>query len=859
MKLYKTNRLTRTITKISLFLGLITLFNSCDAVKRVGETEFLLTKNTIIVDGKETSDDGVNSQLVQKPNTKVPLIRLPIGLHIYNLADPKPDSTFSKWLHRKPKREARLIRFYSKKQVDRMGYSYRGLNKWLEKSGKAPVIIQEDKTKKSIERIKQWYKKRGWFNTIGDYNKTIDSTRKKRSALTYNVTRFQPYFVDSIQEKISSRAVDSLFQASKKSSFIIEGKQYSAQDFNNERDRLTILFRNSGLYTFDQDYVGFEADTVNTGHKANITYILPDKKTTIGDSTYYEPFEVHKVNEVRIVTDYSYANRNRKWSDSATYNGYKLYSYDKLKFKPKAITDAIAITPSGIFKDIDKTLTYNQISDLRIFKYPNISYQKDPKDSTGNGLISTILLSPRKKATLGVDFDTYTSIVQQIGIGFSTSLILRNVFRRAEILEITGSGSVGSSKDAADNESFFNTSDVGADIKLSFPRIVFPLTTKRWIPKYMSPTTNMSIGINAQNNIGLDRQNFNVIYNYQWKPSKLRTNRFDLLNIQYVNNLNPENYYNVYKSSYQRLNEIAISGGYQFNDPETQELQIPDETARFIESVNSETSNLTLTPEEIDDVNSIDEREKRLTENNLIFASNFTWVKDTREGVFDKSFSRLRLKIESAGNLLAGIANLTDQTRNSQNNYEILNVVFSQYAKFEIGYIKHWEFNDGNVLATRAFGGIAIPYGNSTSIPFTRSYFAGGPNDNRGWRAYDLGPGSSGSKNDFNEANMKIALNAEYRYTILGAFKGAFFIDAGNIWNVLDNIKDESSRFTSFSDLGEIAIASGLGLRYDFGFFVIRFDVGFKTYNPAHPEGSRWFKEYNFTNAVYNIGVNYPF
>jgi outer membrane protein assembly factor BamA len=853
--------LTRTSTKISLFLGLIIFFNSCDAVKRVGEDEFLLIKNTIIVDGEETSEEGVNSQLLQKPNTQVPLIKLPIGLHIYNLADPKPDSTFSKWLHKTPKREDRLVRFYSKKQVNQMGYSYRGFNKWLEKSGRAPVIIQETKTKKSIERITEWYKKRGWFNTIGEYNMTIDTTKNKRSALTYNVTRFQPYFVDSIQEKISSRAVDSLFQATKKSSFIIKDKQYAAQDFNNERDRLTILFRNSGLYTFDQDYVGFEADTVNTGHKVNITYILPDRKTTIGDTTYYEPFEVHTVNEVRIVTDYSYANRDKKWSDSASFNGYKLYSYDKLKFKPKAITDAIAIVPSDIFKNIDKTLTYNQISDLRIFKYPNISYEKDPRDSTGNGLISTILLSPRKNATLGVDFDTYTSIVQQIGIGFSTSLILRNVFRRAEILEISGGGSIGSSKDAADNQSFFNTSDVGANIKLTFPRIVFPLTTKKWIPKYMSPSTSASLGINAQNNIGLDRRNFNGIFNYQWKPSKLRTNSLDLLNLQYVNNLNPENYYNVYRSSYDRLNEIALNSDYEFNDPDpdTQALQIPIETADFIDIATAETNPLDLAPEEIDDVNSISEREKRLTENNLIFATNFSWVKDTREGVFDKSFSRLRFKIESAGNFLGGIANLSGRTKNSENNYEVLNVVFSQYAKFELGYIKHWEFNDGNVLAIRTFGGIAIPYGNSTSIPFTRSYFAGGPNDNRGWRAYDLGPGSSGSKNDFNEANLKIALNAEYRYTILGSIKGAFFIDAGNIWNVLDNIEDESSRFSSVSDFAEIAVASGLGLRYDFGFFVIRFDVGFKTYDPALPEGSRWFKDYNFGNAVYNIGINYPF
>lgn len=835
------------------------------------ESRFLLTNNTIVVDGAEIKDAGVFSQLYQKPNPKIPLVSIPLGLHIYNLADPDPDSTFLNWLHRNPKREDRLIRFLSEKQVVEMGNSYIGLNKWLEKSGDAPVVIDDARTKKSLERIKQWYAKRGWFNTEGDFGVRVDSSKKKRAAVSYQIKRFRPYFVDSIQEKIGSPVVDSLFQASKKNTFIKPGKQYAAADFNNERDRLTILFRNSGLYHFDQDYIGFEADTVNTGHMVNVTYLIPNRKLTEGDSTSTTPFKVHKISDVRIVTDYSFANRDKKYTDSATYNGYTLFSYDKLRFKPKAITNAITITPNNIFKDIDRTLTYSQISNLRIFKYPNISYQEDPRDSTGTDLIATILLNPRKKATFEADFDTYTSTIQQLGIGFRGSLILRNIFRRAEILEISGRGSIGSSKDAGDNESFFNISDIGGDIKLSFPRIVFPFNTSKLIPKYMSPSTIMSLGANAQNNIGLDRQNINAIFSYRWKPSKIRTNNVDLMNVQYVRNLNTGNYFNVYQNSFDQLNAVAqdleaASPGsvnpnyYQLDANNDLRLTIPEGANSFIADVigdsvtgaMSGSDNFVL-------VSNLSERKTRLTEDNLIFASNYTWTRDTRDNIFDNSFSRFRWKIESAGNLLAGISNIAGLKKNNNNNYETLGVAFSQYVKFEGDYIKHWELNDKNIFAIRAFGGIAIPYGNSTSIPFTRSYFAGGANDNRGWRAYDLGPGSSGSIDEFNEANFKIALNAEYRFTILGDFKGAFFLDAGNIWNVMDNIDDEASKFNGLADLQEMALASGLGLRYDFGFFVFRFDVGFKTYNPALAEGERWFKQYNFSNAVYNIGINYPF
>jgi len=106
---------------------------------------------------------------------------------------------------------------------------------------------------------------------------------------------------------------------------------------------------------------------------------------------------------------------------------------------------------------------------------------------------------------------------------------------------------------------------------------------------------------------------------------------------------------------------------------------------------------------------------------------------------------------------------------------------------------------------------------------------------------------------------MKLALNIEHRFTFLGPLKGAIFIDAGNIWNVFDNVEDEGAKFNGLESLKDTGIGSGLGLRYDFDFFVFRFDVGFKTYNPALPVGDRWFKEYNFANAVYNIGINYPF
>lgn len=186
-------------------------------------------------------------------------------------------------------------------------------------------------------------------------------------------------------------------------------------------------------------------------------------------------------------------------------------------------------------------------------------------------------------------------------------------------------------------------------------------------------------------------------------------------------------------------------------------------------------------------------------------------------------------------------------------------MAYSQYIKTEIDLIKYFDLGNKNVIALRAFGGIAIPYGNSRSIPFSRSYFAGGSNDNRAWQSYRLGPGRSGGINDFNEANMKIALSAEYRFNVTGPWNMALFADAGNIWNALDNVEDKEMTFNGLSSLKDMALGTGIGIRYDFSFFVIRLDTGFKTYNPGIKQGSQWFRELNFSKAVFNVGINYPF
>ncbi|MUP44311.1 outer membrane protein assembly factor [Gramella sp. BOM4] len=848
--------------KILLFFLTIVLIFSCNAVKRLDQGENLLVENKIFENGEEIKDSRIYSQLYQEPNTR--LLGVPLKLHFYNLARPNIDSILTvNYLENEKKRDF-LTGLLSKKQFDRYIYSRTEFNEWIKTTGEAPVKVDREETRKSENRLKSWYWNNGWFNVETDYEIIPLEDKEKRARVEYYVKPHQAYDVDSINTLITSPALDSLYELHKAESAIKSGVQYNTLDFNEERDRLSQLFRNNGVYNFDQEYISFDADTVETNHKVNTTLIIKNRRNNIGDSITRVPFKIHKISEVNIITDYTYANRNMPLTDSTNYEGYNLYGFEEMRYRPEAISDAIFIKPGTIYSDLDRSRTYNRLNSLRLFKYPNIQYVPDPADSTNTDLITNIFLTPLPKYSLGFDFDISQSNIQEFGIGFGGSLLIRNIFGGAENFEISGRGSVGSSTDAAgnnDDNRFFDISEVGADLKLTFPRIFLPFDTEKFIPKYMSPFTTLSLGVSTQNNIGLDKQNFSGIINYRWTPSKQLSNRLDLLNIQYVKNLNAENYFNVYRNSYEELNDIAqdVNTDPAFFD-EDGELSIPQGANDFILAVRDETGAVSgINDEQEQNVVNIGERKDRLTENNLIFATNFTYLWNTKKNLYDQEFSRFRFKVETAGNFLGAISNLANFSQNENGNYEVLGVAYSQYAKTEIDFIKHWDLGSQNILAARAFGGIAIPYGNANSIPFARSFFAGGPNDNRAWQAYDLGPGSSGGQNEFNEANMKLAFNLEYRYNLFGSLNSAFFVDIGNIWNVADIVEDEASTFESFSDLRDIAVGSGFGLRYDFNFFVLRFDIGFKTYDPARELGNRWFKDYNFNHAVYNVGINYPF
>lgn len=830
---------------------------ACKSINEIAGNKYLLEKNIISKNNEELINDPIKFLAVDKPNKKT--LGIPFKLYLHQMAIEKPDSVFDEWLERKSKRKKKLNNLLSLKQVNEIKRYKYSFNHWLKRNGEAPVFIDSFAIANNIKRFEQYFKNKGYFNTKVEVQKILKTNQK--GTVKYSIQTEDQFTIDSIKQEINSPALDSLYNLSLKNRLIKKGDPFEINRFEAERNRLISYFRNNGVYNFQQNNIQFTAAIDSSGIDTKIPVVvkISNFQKRENDSLSIIPYQIHKVKKINLYIDSAgQLEQYSAFTDSLKLDKINIFYKGKLKYKPKALEEVIFIEKEKPYSDFTRSLTYRYISNLRNFKYPSITYKTIGKTSD---LEANIFLSPKERFSVGFDLDFSHSNIQDFGFSLGSSFGIRNIFRGAEVLELSLKNTLGSSSDISSLESqLFNLYELGADTSIQFPRIMFPINLDRFIPKTMNPSTSINLNLTLQQNIGLDKQYFGASYQLNWEPNNLAKLNWKIIDLEFINNQNINNYFNVYRNSYDRLNDI----GKQFNSNHNYfdfkgNLIIPEGANNFINAVlENQTS---LTPENFayQDVNLVKERQNRLTTNNLIFGSSFGVYYNSQLNLLDETFFQFQWKLSLVGSLLNQILKSSRTEKNENNQYEIAGVTPSQFVKTEINYIKHWQVSQKTVLAFRAFSGIAIPFGNANSIPFTRSYFSGGSNDIRGWKAYKLGPGSSNNMNEFNEANFKLTLNLEYRFPFLNKMNGAFFLDAGNIWNIFDNINDPAYRFDGLKDLNEIAIGTGLGLRYDFNFFVFRLDTGFKTYNPALPKSSRWQTKYSIKEAVFNIGINYPF
>ena len=691
--------------------------------------------------------------------------------------------------------------------------STKWFNRFLRKIGDAPVIYNESDAIRSQEEIAKAVQNLGY---MGASVKRTTKTKKKKLKLFYEITSGKPYIVRTLKYDISDKKIAEYLRNDSTQSMLREGMLFDVNVLDAERQRITDYLLCNGYYKFNKDYITYTADTARNTHQVDLTLHLLPYKTYVGD-TPKEHFQ-YKINKINFITDYdvlqSSALSSIEINDSLHYNGFPIYYKDKLYLRPKVLVDNLRFASGDLYDERNVQKTYTYFGRLSALKYTNIRFfETQNGDSTQ--LNCYVMLTKSKHKSISFELEG-TNSAGDLGAAASVSFQHRNLFRGSETFMVKFRGAYEAISGLQPGYKNHNYTEYGVETSINFPNFLFPFLTSDF-KRRIKATTEFGLQYNYQLRPEFSRTIASASWSYKWMQKQKIQHRIDLLDISY--------------------------------------LYLPWISSQFQEDyINKDKDNYIL---------------KYNYENRLIVRMGYNYSYNSAGGtlvnntITTNSYS-IRAGFESAGNILYGISKMINMRKNKDGEYAILGIPYAQYLKGDFDFAKNIIIDHRNSLAFHAGIGIAVPYGNAKVVPFEKRYFSGGANSVRGWSVRTLGPGSfAGDGNFMNQSgDIKLDASIEYRTRLFWKFRGAAFIDAGNIWTIREYENQPGGVFEFDKFYKQIAVAYGLGLRLDLDFFVLRFDGGMKAINPKykkakerypiiHPRFSRDF--------AFHFAVGYPF
>lgn len=685
-------------------------------------------------------------------------------------------------------------------------------NKFFRRIGDAPVIYDENATVRSEEELTKALNNIGFMGASVTTEKKIS---KKKLKLTYHLNPGKAYYIRNIKYNIQDRRIEQYLQKDSANTHLHPGMIFDVNVLDTERQRITDYLLRQGYYKFNKDFISYSADTARNTYLVDLTLHLQLYKILQNE----KPADHHqyRINKISFITDYdvlkSSALTDIDINDSIHYKGFPIYFKDKLFIRPKVLTDNLHIRPGSLYNDQDVQNTYAYFGRLRTLKYTNIRFA-EVQDNDSSKLNCYVMLTKGKDKSVSAELEG-TNSAGDLGAAASVSFQHRNLFKGSEIftIKLRGAYEAITGLQGYSNDHY---TEYGVEASLNFPCFMFPFLSSEF-KRSIRATSEVSVQYNSQIRPEFARTVASAAWSYKWLMRKAQ-HKVDLLDINYV--------------------------------------YMPRIEPKFKEEYLDSMSNSIL---------------KYTYENLLIVKIGYSYHYNSNGGnilnnTTSKNSYSIRFNIEAAGNIFYGISKLINQ-RKMDGRYAIWNIAYAQYVKGDFDFSKNIAIDNRNSFAIHAGLGVAYPYGNSDMLPFEKRYFSGGANSVRGWAVRTLGPGSfkGNDKNiDFmnQSGDIKLDLNIEYRTRLFWKLHGAAFIDAGNIWTIRDYKEQPGGQFRLNSFYKQIAVAYGLGLRFDFDFLVLRFDGGMKAINPAyttskehfpiiHPKFSRDF--------AFHFAVGYPF
>jgi outer membrane protein assembly factor BamA len=695
-----------------------------------------------------------------------------------------------------------------------------GFKRWLKNAvGEQPVLLDTGLTRKSREQILIFMQNNGYFNA-----QVSDSTHyhKHQASVSYHIHSGAPYLFRNVRYEIPDSQVAKLVLADTANCRVKSGSIYSSGQLQKERERISANLRKKGYYFFNPLYISFLVDSSLQSNQVDVRVLLKnplsESKDTLAQQDSQQVHRRNYIQEVIVEMDYDPLSAgDQDKTDTTEFEGLKMIaSYPvELQYVPRHISEHIFIRRDSIYSQADVDLTYRRLSDLGIFRFVNIRFEygtiRNDYDKEVVPLRCFILLAPQPRQEFKLEVEG-TNNGGNFGVAGNIVYRNKNIFKGAETFTFRLKGGLEIQQNFGDTTyesirqlGFFNAYELGPEVSINFPRALWPFrsTNKR----VDNPTSSLSMGYNQQNRPEYFRQLVNLSYYFTKRLSRFSRLYLYPAEINYLNvTLDP-----AFIQQLLELQDFNIIFGY---------------VDQFISN------------------------------------GRISYVFNNQDLNVRSEHFYFRANLEFAGNSLYLAKRIGGQRPRASQPLEVFNVKFAQYIRPDIDLRFYKPLSLSNsTLAARIATGLGFTYGNSNSLPFEKSFFAGGPIDIRAWRTRQLGPGANRKDDIFERfGDIKIISSLEYRFDIYKKIKGALFTDAGNIWLLRFSQFRPEGYFRAQTFLNQVAVGSGLGLRFDLSFFIIRLDGAIQMRDPAQPVGERWvLRAKKFSDVTYNFAIGYPF
>ncbi len=699
-----------------------------------------------------------------------------------------------------------------------------GWHDFLRRVGEEPVIWDPDKTELSVGYFETYMASRGFFESEAWYS--VDTIRNRKIKVTYGERQGTPSRIASIKYDFRDKFLEDIVMQDSTETLLRAGDLFDTNMMAAERERITANLRNRGYYGFTVNNITFEY-WPSGDHLIDLTMIVHRQLDSYREdgTPIYTNHRIYRLKDIYVYPDYNPLAETdiSVFPDTVRSRGLNIiYHGEKLRIKPKALQRSIKFSSNSLYSAGRVSVTSSEL--MRLGAFRSVSILFDPVEGgadesqvtfvggeghAGSGRTETtaenylhcdIRCVPALRQSFRIDLEGSTTS-SFYGLRTTLGYQNRNLFRGAELFDASLTAGFEFLKSNARKLSY----ELGGAVSLTFPRFIFFWNVDKY-NRAKNSSSKLALSANWQDRVYYKRALFGLNWGYTWG-----IRRFESLSIR-------------------PLDINVVDMGYL--DPGFKEqLDNPYLVASY--------------------------------KSQLIAGISASYVYNNQPRDLNAGAVVLRVNAETTGNLLSGLAHAFWQPTSS-GYYDAFGIPFSQYVRGDVSFSQNVVLGEKTAFAYRVHGGAIYSYGNSTSPPFDKQFFAGGVNSMRGWAVRTLGPGTQLYEYQAYPAktgDVKLEANLELRFPVWNILRGAVFFDTGNIWFMRSNPGEypDSAVFHFNKFFKQMALNTGLGARIDLRFVVLRLDWGIQLFSPNRPHGERWIHDFKWKNTALNFGVGYPF